>query len=81
LGSLGRGQVHRDAAVGVVEGSVLDRHAHAIARLAHRRFGQTDDTGAGQAAGQVHFHHHLRRGDPFLGAAQRNRKAHAASAG
>jgi hypothetical protein len=77
LGQLGRRQVHGDAAAGIFERGVLDRHAHAITRLTHRRLGQADDIGARQAAGKVYLDHHLRCGDPFLGPTEGDRKTHA----
>jgi len=76
LGQLGRRQVHGDLAVGVLERRVLDRHSHAVTRLAHRSFRQADDMRARQTAGQMHLDHHLRCGNAFLGTREGDRQAH-----
>jgi len=78
LRQLRRREVHGDAPVRVVEGGALDGHAHAVARLAHGRFGQADDGGGWQAAGQVDLDDDLRRGDTFLRTREGDGEAHGA---
>jgi hypothetical protein len=67
LGQFGWRQIHRDPAIGVFKSGVLNRHTHTITRLAHRRFRQSNDIGTWEAAGKMHFHHHLWSSHPFLG--------------
>jgi len=78
LGQFGRRQVHGDPAVGIFEGGVLDGYADTITRFAHGGFGKTHDIGAGQAAGQMDFHHDLGSRHAFLGSTEGDGKTHVA---
>ncbi len=76
FGQLGRSEVHRDPAIRVLEGGVLDRHADAITRFTDGRFRQSDDGGGRQAAGKMDLDDHLGRRDTFLRARKGNGEAH-----
>ena len=62
FGQVCRGQIDRNTFVmGKFEPAVLDGAAHPFARLFDLHIGQTDQTEAGQAIGQVHLHRDLHR--------------------
>lgn len=76
LGQVGRGQVQGDAPLREIEARAEQGGTHALARLAHAGFGQADDLGDRQAAGEVHFHPHQWGIDPGAGTAVDQRQAH-----
>ncbi|MPN03614.1 hypothetical protein SDC9_150845 [bioreactor metagenome] len=70
LGQIGGRQVHRDLLVGgELQPRVLQRRAHALARLLHFHVGQAHQGEAGQAVGQVHLNGDGRGLQPCQGAA------------
>ncbi len=69
LGEIGRCEVDGDAAGGEIESGVLQRRAHAVARLAYLRLRQTDDREARQTVTQVHLDGHQGGFHSGLGAA------------
>ena len=69
LGQVGRRQVDRQApGRGKAKAGIGDGPVHAIAALAHRGFGQTDDREARHAVGEIDLDHHRWCGDADLGA-------------
>ena len=64
LRQVGGREVDGDLARGKLEVRVLQRRAHAVARLAHLGLRQPDEIDARQAAGEMHLDRDRRRGEP-----------------
>jgi hypothetical protein len=60
LRQVGGREAHRHLARGKLVLRVLQRSAHAVARLAHLGFREADEMERGQAAGEMHFDRHAR---------------------
>ena len=78
LGDVAGGEVGGDPPVGELIPGVEDRRAHAIARLAHRGVGETDDRERRQPGADVDLHGHRARLQPLDRKSERSRQ-HVAS--
>ena len=56
LADRGGREIDHDALARITQTGVLDRGLHARTTLLHGFIGQTDDVGAGQTVGGIHFH-------------------------
>ena len=77
LGQIGRREVDGDAlVVRELQPGVLQRRAHALARLLHLHIRQTDQRETGQTIGKVHLDGDRGRAQPQQGAALHQSKTH-----
>jgi hypothetical protein len=79
LRQLGGREIHRDAARRKFEVRMVERCAHAVARLAHLGVGQANDMERRQPRAEVHLHGHLGRVDAGKRAARHRSNRHEAT--